>query len=63
MAERLNDRRFTFKNDIVSLKKKKKKEKVHIKSDNRSTSCAITVKQMSFILPKCVAFQRILMGI
>lgn len=62
MAERLNDRRFTFKSDIVSLKKKKK-EKVHIKSDNRSTSCAITVKQMSFILPKCVAFQRILMGI
>lgn len=61
MAERLNDRRFTFKNDIVSLKKKK--EKVHIKSDNRSTSCAITVKQMSFILPKCVAVQRILMGI
>lgn len=62
MAERLNDRRFTFKSDIVSLKKKEK-EKVHIKSDNRSTSCAITVKQMSFILPKCVAFQRILMGI
>lgn len=25
MAERVNDRRFTFKNDIVSLKKKKKK--------------------------------------
>lgn len=26
MAERLNDRRFTFKNDIVSLKKKEKKK-------------------------------------
>lgn len=47
---------------MISFLKKKRKEKVHIKSDNRSTSCAITVKQMSFILPKCVAFQRILMG-